>query len=134
MFCSYLPKVPKFEEDTAFRNDHIYIFMLRLMYDLTSVSPVYSEDPSVHQRSSSDLHLLLYHYETDPVLSDVRSLISELNSESSTTFICDATTNQPAEQHTLHSLSLYKVQQQNTIHKYIILLTYTQVKFTISED
>ncbi len=80
LFCSYLPKVPKFEEDTAFRNDQIYIFMLRLMYDLTSVSPVYSEDPSVHQRSSSDLHLLLY-YQTDAVLSDVRSLISELNSE-----------------------------------------------------
>jgi len=79
MFCSYLSRVPKFE-DTAFRNDHIYIFMLRLMYDLTSVSPVYSEDPSIHQRSSSDLHLLHYS-QTDPVLSDVRSLISELNSE-----------------------------------------------------
>ncbi len=72
--------MPKFEEDTAFRNDHIYIFMLRLMYDLTSVSPVYSEDPSVHQRSSSDLRLLHY-YHSDAVLSDVRSLISELNSE-----------------------------------------------------
>ncbi len=77
---AYLPKVPKFEKDTTFRNDQIYIFMLRLMYDLTSVSPVYSKDPSVHQRSSSDLHLLHY-YKSDPVLSDVRSLISELNSE-----------------------------------------------------
>ncbi len=76
--------------------------MLRLMYDLTSVSPVYSEDPSVHQRSSSDLHLLVY-YQTDPVFSDVRSLISELNSEQPT-FICDATTTQPAEQQ--HTLSL----------------------------
>jgi len=49
------------------------------MHDLTSVSPVYSEDPSVHQRAASNLYLLLYS-QTVPVLWGV-SLISELKSE-----------------------------------------------------
>ncbi len=39
----------------------------------------YSEDPVVHQKAAS-LNLLVYS-ETDPVLSGVRGLISELKSE-----------------------------------------------------
>ncbi len=63
--CSYLSRVPILVEDTV--------------YDLTSVSPVYSEDPVVHQKAAS-LNLLVYS-ETDPVLSGVRGLISELKPE-----------------------------------------------------
>ncbi len=52
---------------------------VRVIYDLTTVSPVYSEDPVVHQKAAS-LNLLVYS-ETDPVLSGVRGLISELKPE-----------------------------------------------------
>jgi len=47
--------------------------------NLTSVSPVYSEDPPVQQRAE-ELNLLVYS-QTDPDLSGVRGLISELKSE-----------------------------------------------------
>ena len=48
--------------------------------DLTSVSPVYREDSPVQQRAASLLNLLVY-YKTDPALSGVRGLISELKLE-----------------------------------------------------
>ncbi len=48
--------------------------------NLTAVFPVYSEDPSVQQRTDSVLSLLVYSV-TDPVLSGVRGLISELKPE-----------------------------------------------------
>ncbi len=51
----------------------------RVTYDLTSVSPVYSEDPVVHLKAAS-LNLLVYST-TDSVLSGVRGLISELKPE-----------------------------------------------------
>ncbi len=54
--------------------------MLRHSYSLTSVSPVYSEDPLVHQRTDSVLMLLIYSM-TDLALSGVRGLISELKPE-----------------------------------------------------
>ncbi len=47
--------------------------------DLTTVSPVYSEDPVVHQKAAS-LNLLIYSM-TDPGVSGVRGLISELKPE-----------------------------------------------------
>jgi len=47
--------------------------------DLTLDSPVYSEDPPVQQRAE-ELNLLVYSH-TDPVVSGVRGLISELKSE-----------------------------------------------------
>ncbi len=47
--------------------------------DLTTVSPVYSEDSAVHQKAAS-LNLLVYS-QTDAVLSGVRDLISELKPE-----------------------------------------------------
>jgi len=50
------------------------------MYDLTSVSPVYSEDSPVDQKAASLLSLLVY-YQTDSDLSGVRGLISELKPE-----------------------------------------------------
>ncbi len=50
-----------------------------VMYDLTPVSPVYSEDSVGHQKAAS-LNLLVY-YKTDTVLSSVRGLISELKPE-----------------------------------------------------
>ncbi len=52
---------------------------MRVIYDLTSVSPVYSEDPVVHHKAAS-LNLLVYSM-TDSVLSGVRGLISELKPE-----------------------------------------------------
>ncbi len=53
--------------------------MFTPLYNLTTVSPVYS-DPSVDQRAASLLSLLV-HSVTDVVLSGVRSLISELKPE-----------------------------------------------------
>ncbi len=55
------------------------VLHVRVIYDLTPVSPVYSEDPVVHQKAAS-LNLLVYS-QTDPVLSGVRGLISELKPE-----------------------------------------------------
>jgi len=49
------------------------------MYDLTTDSPVYSEDPPVQQRAE-ELNLLVYS-QSDSVVSGVRGLISELKSE-----------------------------------------------------
>ncbi len=47
--------------------------------DLTTVSPVYSQDSVVHQRAAS---LILQVYsQTDPGVSGVRGLISELKPE-----------------------------------------------------
>ncbi len=57
---------------------HYYVIYESLI--LTAASPVYNVDHLLKRRASSDLHLLHY-YQSDPVLSDVRSLISELNSE-----------------------------------------------------
>ncbi len=51
-----------------------------LLYNLTAVFPGYSEDPSVHLRSASLLHLVAY-FQTDPDLSGVRGLSSELKPE-----------------------------------------------------
>ncbi len=47
--------------------------------NLTSVSPVYSQDFVVHQRADS--LIFLFYSETDPVLSGERGLISELKPE-----------------------------------------------------
>ncbi len=58
---------------------HIQYTLQCVIYDLTTVSPVYSEDPVVHQKAAS-LNLLVYS-ETDTVLSGVRGLISELKPE-----------------------------------------------------
>jgi len=52
---------------------------VRVKYDLTTLSPVYSEDPVVHQTADS-LNFLFYS-QSDSVLSGVRGLISELKSE-----------------------------------------------------
>ncbi len=52
---------------------------MRVKYDLTSLSPVYSDDSAVHQKVAS-LNVLVYST-TDPVLSGVRGLISELKPE-----------------------------------------------------
>ncbi len=54
--------------------------MLTHLYILTAASPVYSEDLSVQQKADSVL-MLLVHFQTDPVLSAVRGLISELKPE-----------------------------------------------------
>ncbi len=56
------------------------INILTTLYNLTAVFPVYSEDPSVQQRADSVLSLLVY-LVTDPVLSGVKGLISELKPE-----------------------------------------------------
>ncbi len=58
---------------------HIQYTLQCVIYDLTTVSPVYSEDPVVHQKAAS-LNLLVYS-QTDPVVSGVRGLISELKPE-----------------------------------------------------
>ncbi len=54
--------------------------MFNNIITLTVVSSVYSVDPPVEQRAASLLSLLDY-YSSDSVLSGVRGLISELNSE-----------------------------------------------------
>ncbi len=54
--------------------------MFNNIITLTVVSSVYSVDPPVEQRAASLLSLLVY-YCSDSVLSGVRGLISELNSE-----------------------------------------------------
>ncbi len=54
--------------------------MFNNIITLTVVSSVYSVDPPVEQRAASLLSLLVY-YGSDSVLSGVRGLISELNSE-----------------------------------------------------
>ncbi len=56
-----------------------YTLQWVIIYYLTTVSPVYSEDSVVHQKAAS-LNLPV-HYQTDSVLSGVRGLISELKSE-----------------------------------------------------
>ncbi len=56
------------------------INILTTLYNLTAVFLVYSEDPSVQQRADSVLSLLVY-LVTDPVLSGVKGLISELKPE-----------------------------------------------------
>jgi len=48
--------------------------------DLTTVSPVYSEDSPADQKAALFPSLLVY-YMTDPVASGVRGLISELKSD-----------------------------------------------------
>ncbi len=58
---------------------HIQYTSQFTIYDLTIVSPVYSEDSVVHQKAAS-LNVLDYS-QTDPVLSGVRGLISELKPE-----------------------------------------------------
>ncbi len=58
---------------------HIQYTLQFIIYDLTIVSPVYSEDSVVHQQVAS-LNLRVYS-QTDPVLSGVRGLISELKPE-----------------------------------------------------
>ncbi len=58
---------------------HIQYTLQCVIYDLTTVSPVYSEDPVVHQKAAS-LNLLVYS-QTDSVVSGVRGLISELKPE-----------------------------------------------------
>ncbi len=55
-------------------------FVFNNIITLTVVSSVYSVDPPVEQRAASLLSLLVY-YSSDSVLSGVRGLISELNSE-----------------------------------------------------
>ncbi len=50
-----------------------------VIYNLTTVSPVYSQDFVVHQRADSLIFLV--YSKTDPVLSGVRGLISELKPE-----------------------------------------------------
>jgi len=57
----------------------LYIVFHAQVIDLTPDSPVYSEDPPVQQRAE-ELNLLVYS-QTDPVVSGVRGLISELKSE-----------------------------------------------------
>ena len=52
---------------------------VRVEYDLTSVSPVYSEDSVVHQ--TADSLIFLFYSMTDSDLSGVQGLISELKSE-----------------------------------------------------
>ncbi len=52
---------------------------MRVIYDLTLVSPVYSEDSVVLQKAAS-LNLLVYSH-TNSVLSGVMGLISELKPE-----------------------------------------------------
>ncbi len=59
--------------------DHCPAKTCNYQRDLTTVSPVYSEDSVVHQRAAS-LNLLV-HSTTDSVLSGVRGLISELKPE-----------------------------------------------------
>ena len=59
------------------RPNHFTNILQCVMYDLTTVSPVYSEDPPV-QQTAVWLQDLLVYSETDPVLSGVRGLISEL--------------------------------------------------------
>ncbi len=49
----------------------------RVIYDLTPVSPIYSEDPPVQQKEASHQNLLVYS-QIDSVVSGVRGLISEL--------------------------------------------------------
>ncbi len=56
------------------------VFVFNNIITLTVVSSVYSVDPPVEQRAASLLSLLVY-YSSDSVLSGVRGLISELNSE-----------------------------------------------------
>ncbi len=56
------------------------VFVFNNIITLTLVSSVYSVDPPVEQRAASLLSLLVY-YCSDSVLSGVRGLISELNSE-----------------------------------------------------
>lgn len=51
-----------------------------LLYKLTAVIPDYSEDPSVHLRSASLLHLVAY-FQIDPDLSDLKGLSLELKPE-----------------------------------------------------
>jgi len=48
-----------------------------LILNLTSISPVYTEDPSIHQKAASFLNHLL-HSQSDPDILGVRGLISEL--------------------------------------------------------
>ncbi len=67
-----------FQNGNLFCTSHT-VYLQCVIYDLTSVSPVYSEDPVVHQKAAS-LNLLVYS-QTDPVLSGVRGLISELKPE-----------------------------------------------------
>ncbi len=55
-------------------------FFFNNIITLTVVSVVYSVDPLVEQRAASLLNLLVYCH-SDPVLSGVRGLISELKSE-----------------------------------------------------
>jgi len=50
---------------------------VKVKYDLTPVSPVYSVDPPVKQREES-LNIFPVHSQIDPVVSCVRGLISEL--------------------------------------------------------
>ena len=76
-----------------------------VIYNLTTVSPVYSEDPPVQHRDASLPSLLDYYSETDSVLSGVRGLISELKSEQNNLHLWRHNNSTCREQwHTLHSL------------------------------
>jgi len=71
--------------------------------NLTTVSPVYSQDFVVHQRADS--LILLFYSETDPVLSGVMGLISELKPEQHNLHLWRHNLSTCREQwHTLHSL------------------------------
>ncbi len=72
--------------------------------DLTTVSPVYSEDPPVQHREAS-LPNLLFYSQTDPDLSGVRGLISELKPEQHNLHLWRHNHSTCREQwHNLHSL------------------------------
>ncbi len=71
--------------------------------NLTTVSPVYSQDFVVHQRSDS--LILLFYSQTDSVLSGVMGLISELKPEQHNLHLWRHNHSTCREQwHTLHSL------------------------------
>ncbi len=72
--------------------------------DLTTVSPVYSEDPPVQHRDASHRNLLFYS-QSDPDRSGVRGLISELKPEQHNLHLWRHNNSTCREQwHTLHSL------------------------------
>ncbi len=88
----------------AFSCIHCYCYWwLSYQRDLTTVSPVYREDSVVHQKAASPS--LLVYSQTDPVLSGVRGLISELKPEQHNLYMWRHNHSTCREQwHTLHSL------------------------------
>ena len=87
------------------RPNHFTNILQCVVYNLTTVSPVYSEDPPVQHRDASLPSLLDYYSQTDSVLSGVRGLISELKSEQNNLHLWRHNLSTCREQwHTLHSL------------------------------